>query len=271
MWFANFDRRLAKPQRALGRIAQSVEAVRPAFQAFQKARAKYDDERCGQGNRISNEEEKPKALEKHAVQARVPPAVGNACEHSFVGGPQAIQGVDRARKERNAGEPVDAIHRALHIARLVKALQKRAPGHLPPPRAAPIMSHIGRNTPSARTSTKAPMRTRRIGSAFAASPSTSSATSRSYMSAISLMRAFISPVSSPTATICSVSASKTPAPTAVRSTLSPRSMPSRMPRMRAPSQAFSTTLAASESVCTIGTPLLPASAKLRENLASAAL
>src|SRR5437868_15147993 len=91
MWFANFHRWLAKAQRALGRIAQSVEPVRPAFQAFQKARAKHDDERRGQGKGISNEEEKPKALEKHAVQPGVPPAIGKACEHSFVGGPEAIQ------------------------------------------------------------------------------------------------------------------------------------------------------------------------------------
>src|SRR5438445_2974858 len=141
----------------------------------------------------------------------------------------------------------------------------------PPPLAADAMSHIGRNTPSARISTRMPMHTSRIGSALALRPSTSSVTSRSYMSAISDISWSISPVSSPTATICSTTGLKTPVATAVLRMLSPRSMPSRIFTMRDSRYAFSTTSATIESPCTIGTPLFAASAKPRENLASVAL
>src|SRR5205085_611896 len=125
------------------------------------------------------------------MQVGPAPAVNNARKHAAVGEPELVQRKQTTRKERYADKPVHAIHRALEITRLIKTPHERAPIHLPAaPRAAPAMSHIGRNTPSARTNTRLPMSRRRMGSAFAESPSTSIVTSRSYISAISPINEF---------------------------------------------------------------------------------
>jgi len=70
------------------------------------------------------------------------------------------------------------------------------------------------------------------GSIFALMVLISYSTSRSYMSATSSIKPSISPVSSPTAIICSVMGVNTPVAAAVRNMLSPRSTPSRICSIR---------------------------------------
>ena len=72
-----------------------------------------------------------------------------------------------------------------------------------------------------------------------------------------------SPVSSPTAIICSTTGVKKPAAVAQRVMLSPRSMPSRISSMRLPIQALSTVCDTTVMARVMGTPLLLAIAKLR--------
>ena len=96
-------------------------------------------------------------------------------------------------------------------------------------------------------------------------------TSCSYMPATSNIRPSMSPVSSPTAIICKTMGLNTPLVVAVRKILSPRSTPLRICSMRARMNSLSTTIATTFSPCTIGMPLLKASARLRAKRASAPL
>jgi len=91
------------------------------------------------------------------------------------------------------------------------------------------------------------------------------------MSAISWSMSSREPASSPTAIIWITTGVKMPAAIEVRSTLSPRSTPSRIRSMRSATKALSTVWATLERAWITGTPLLEARAKLRAKRARVAL